>query len=236
MEADALVVIDDAPAKEALTWPEKANSLVVVTNEVYAVAVDMLKGIKGLRQLIAETFDPHVQRAYQAHKALVAEKAKAEAPLTEAEVVIKRKMVAYSTEQERIRREAEEKARQEALKAEEDRRLAEASALAELAAATGDESYAAEAEALIQTPIEAPAVTIKSTTPVVSGVSYSERWAAVVVDKKHLVAFVAANPDYLNLLDVNQTAINALARGLKANMKIPGLQAQATKTVASRAS
>lgn len=236
MEASALVVIDDAPVKEALTWPEKANELAIVTNEVYAAGADMLKGIKSLRQKIAEVFDGHIQRAHQAHKALVAEKATAEAPLTEAEAIIKRKMVAYSTEQERIRREAEERARQEALKAEEDRRLAEASALAELATATGDESYAAEAEAIIQAPIEAPAVTIKSTTPVVSGVSYSERWSAVVVDKKRLVAFVASNPDYLNLLDVNQTAINALARGLKANMKIPGVQAKADRTLSSRAS
>lgn len=231
-----LLVIDDAPAKEALTWPEKANGLAVITNEVYTVAADMLKNIKALRQLIADTFDPHVQRAHQAHKALVAEKAKAEAPLTEAEAVIKRKMVTYSTEQERIRREAEEQARAAALKAEEDRRLAEASALAALATATGDESYAAEAEAIIQAPIEAPAVTVKSTMPVAAGISYRETWAAVVTSKARLIEFVAANPDYLNLLDVNATAVNALARALKGTMKIPGLQAQATKTVASRAS
>lgn len=236
MEENALVIAHNPAVLEAMTWPEKADGLAIADEGSYTLGADWLGAVKALRARIADFFDPQVQEAHKRHKWLVAKKAEAETPLVTAETVIKRKMVAFSTEQERLRREAEEKARQEALKAEEDRRLAEAAALEQLATATGDESYAAEAEALIQAPVEAPAVKVASTMPVVAGISYTERWSAVVVDKKRLIAFVAANPDYLNLLDVNLPAANALARGLKANMKIPGLQAQATKTVASRAS
>jgi hypothetical protein len=41
-----------------------------------------------------------------------------------------------------------------------------------------------------------------------------------------LVAFVAANPMYLNLLVPNRTALTALARSLKEAFAIPGVKAK----------
>src|SRR5690348_17585474 len=55
-------------------------------------------------------FRSHVKRAYEAHRALVREKADAEAPLTQAERVIKDALRAYDDEQARLAEEAQRQA------------------------------------------------------------------------------------------------------------------------------
>src|SRR3990167_2842448 len=126
---------------------------------------------------------------------------RAEAPLIDAETILKAKLVSYDEEQERIRRQEEARLRNLARQEEERRHLEQAAAMEREAAATGDTQLQAEAEALLDTPIETPVVSVEKATPKVAGLSYSERWSAVVTDKTKLVAYVAANPQYLNLVD-----------------------------------
>src|SRR5690606_14674102 len=118
----------------------------------YTAAAELLKGIKALRGKIAETFDPHIKRAHEAHKALVKDKATAEAPLTEAEGVLKKTLVAYQQEQEAIQRAEARRLEEEARKAEEARRLEEAAAIERIAAETGDESMRATAHEVLDAP------------------------------------------------------------------------------------
>jgi len=231
--ADPSVTIDPKPAREALAWPSRAAALVIATHEQYSRAGEFLRAIKGLRNTIAETFRPHISRAHEAHRALVAEQKKAEAPLIDAETILKAKLVSYDEEQERIRRQEEARLRNLARQEEERRHLEQAAAMEREAAATGDTQLQAEAEALLDTPIETPVVSVEKATPKVAGLSYSERWSAVVTDKTKLVAYVAANPQYLNLVDANMPALNGLARSLKQAMAVPGVQATSTRTVAS---
>lgn len=225
----------EAVRQEALTWPDRARALRITDATSYERAAELLQDIKGLRGKIADTFDPHVTRAHQAHKALLKEKADAEAPLTDAERVIKSALVTYDTEQARIRREQERRIAEDLRRQEEQRRIEEAAAMEQEAVATGDVALQEEAEALMATPVQASAVVLPTTTPKVQGIVFRETWAAQVHDLGALVAYVAAHPElrHLVMTTPNMVALNQMARSLKSTLRIPGVQAVATRDVAA---
>lgn len=222
----SLVADSGAVLEQALTFPDKARALRIVDAPAYQGACDFLKGIKALRAEIADTFQPHIMRAHEAHKALLKEKSDAEAPLAEAERIAKTALVVYDQEQERIRRAEALRLQDEARRQEEDRRLNEAIALEA-------EGETAEAAALIEAPIETPVIAVAPTTPKVSGISYRETWSAEVADMGKFVAWVALNTQFSALLTPNMPALNAQARSLKGQMQIPGVKAVCTRDVAA---
>lgn len=221
-------VISDDPAalavrSDALAWPEKATALKVVDDATYGLAADWLKGIKALRNKIADVFDGHIRRAHEAHKALVKEKADAEAPLAIAETTLKRSLVDYQQEQER-KRIAEEKrlaeiARQEA----EKRQLEEAAALEAEALATDDAGMLAAAQEMVSAPVAAPVVTLPKATPTVAGLSYRDSYVVTGIDLKVLVKAAATDANLLAYLQADESAIGAVVRSTKGAMKIPGV-------------
>lgn len=223
----ALAAVDGATVTEkALTFPERARAICITDDGTYQAACEFLKGIKALRTEIAETFGPHITRAHEAHKALLKEKADAEAPLADAERIAKAALVIYDQEQERIRREEQARQQAELRRQETERRLAEAVALE----AVGETETA---DALIEEPIHVPTVAVAPSTPKVSGISYRETWSANVTSLHKLVKFVAENPSHVGLLSANMPALNAQARSLKAQMQLPGVEAIATRDVAA---
>ena len=222
----ALVVDSSDVTQRAVTYPAQARALVIADAASYQAACDFLKGVKALRTEIAGTFEPHIKRAHEAHKALLKEKADAEAPLAEAERITKAALVTYDAEQERIRRTEQARLQEEARQQEQDRRIAEA---VELEAA----GETAEAEALIEAPVHVPTVAVAPSTPKVTGIAYRETWSANVTDLAALVKFVAANPQFAGFLSANMPALNAQARSLKSQMQIPGVEAVCTRDVAA---
>ena len=60
-----------------------AKGFKIVTAEEYTKAAPILAGIKALQKKIDDTFDPHIKRAFEAHRSLVAEKKSHLAPLAE---------------------------------------------------------------------------------------------------------------------------------------------------------
>lgn len=220
------LVTGAAVAEKALAFPDQARALRIVNAGTYQAACEFLKGIKALRQEIADTFQPHITRAHESHKALLKEKADAEAPLADAERIAKAALVTYDTEQERQARIEQQRLQAEARRQEEERRLADAVALE----SAGD---VVEAEALIAAPIEVPVIAVAPTTPKVSGISYRETWGAEVVDLAALVAYVAAHPQFAALLLPNMPALNGQARSLKGQLQIPGVKAVCTRDVAA---
>ena len=218
---------------EALDWPGKARALVIVDVPSYNGAADLIKGIKALAKQIDDVCDPNIARWHSGHKAAVAEKAELKAPLTEAEGIIKRGLVAYDAEQEKIRQEEQRRQQEEARKQEEARRLEEAAAMEREAAATGDAQLQADAEALIAAPVYVAPPLVEKTTPKVSGISYRTAYSARVTDKAKLVAFVAAHPQFLGLVDANMVALNGQARSLKLAMQIPGVVVDEKRDVAA---
>jgi hypothetical protein len=218
---------------EALSWPDRAKQTTVRDSITYNDACTLLKGIKALRLRIAETFDPHISRAFQAHRALTKEKADAEAPLSEAEAILKRAMVAYDDAQERLRREEETRLREQARLDDERRQLEEAAALELEADRTGDAALRDVAEQLLVAPVPTPVVIAPKTTPKVAGITFRETWSARVVNVKALIAHIAAHPECANYVTPNLTALNAAVRAQRHGFQVPGVEAVCQKSAAA---
>ncbi len=214
--ADTLPVVPREPkapavtlalTEAALTWPMKAASLIVCDEESYRAGAECLKGIKMLRAQIAGDLDPQIKRAHEAHKELLALKAKHDAPLNDAEATLKRSMGAYHEAQERLRAAEQQRLDAKARFIEEARVLALAAAMETEAQAVGDPTLQAEAECLLAAPVQAMAEPVAPSTPKVEGVTYRDVWSYRVVnlalvpaewfvlDEKRLAAHVRANKD-----------------------------------------
>lgn len=195
-------------AQKALTVPEQARAIKIVDADTYSQAGEVLLTIKGLRKEIGAAFDPIIKKAHEAHKEAKAQKDRAEAPLIEAENIIKPAIAAYDREQERIRRAEEERQREIARKAEEDRRLREA----EQAEKEGD---TATAQAIIDEPVYVPPVVIERTTPKVQGISMQKVW-------KFRIANEALIPR--NYMTPDMVKIGGVVRATKGSVEIPGVE------------
>lgn len=228
--ADASAVV-----AEALSWPDRARATAIVDTSTYVAAAELLKGIKALRVRIGETFDPHIGRAFQAHRALCKEKQDAEAPLTEAERILKTALVAYDDAQERIRRAEEARLREVARLAEEQRQLEEAAAIELEAERHNDPELRSLATQLLEAPVHTPAVIAPRTTPKVAGITFRETWSARVVDTRALIAYVAQHPECTNYLTPNLTALNAAVRAQREGFKVAGVEAVCQKSAAAGA-
>ena len=75
--------------------PAQAGALAITDDASYHHVVEFLKGIKQLRASIAATFDEHIHRAYEAHRALCREKQTAEGTAVEAERIAKALLATY---------------------------------------------------------------------------------------------------------------------------------------------
>lgn len=210
-EPQELAVVDrkEELERQAETWPEKARAAKIVDQQTYNAAAEMLLGIKDLRKQIDETFDPIIKSAHEAHKTACDAKKKAESPLADAESIIKRMIGAWSIEQERIRREAEERARIEAAKLEEEMRIQAAVNAAEAGADTETVAQIMETPQPIIMPTVAP--TFESAV----GISTRKVWKYRIVDEKLIPR---------EFLMPNERAISAIVKGMKGKTNIPGIE------------
>jgi hypothetical protein len=121
------------------------------------------------------------------------------------------------TARERRRIAAETLAR-EALAREERERLAAAAKVA------SDAGRDEEAFALRQTVELVAAPPIRVEVPKTEGLVSRQNWSAEVLDLVKLVRFVAARPEFIGLLQANQTALNQTARTHKGALEIDGVR------------
>lgn len=228
--------------KESTTWAARAREVSIVDTESCKQASLLLRSIKGLRTDIANWFAPHIDAAMEtkrtaeaARKALVDEKERMEAPLVQAETVVKRALLTYETEQERIRQDEERR-----LQAEADRRAEaialEAAAAMELQAnASGDAGMLQEANDLLMQPTEAPVVSVAKTTPKVQGIVYRDNWKAhESVNIRALAAAVADGTVSPMFLIPNMSALNKLASATKGTQSVPGVRFWNDRQIAAR--
>lgn len=108
--------------------------------------------------------------------------------------------------------------------------------------AAKSEGVAAQAEAKLDGIAEvaacvqvAPVVATIAEAPKVSGISTRGVWKATVTDMAAFLAHVAANPDLVGLVKVNETALNQMAKALKANLNIPGVKPEEERVMSARA-
>lgn len=137
-------------ANEVAPIITKARGLIVRSDQMYKVAGEFLKVVKGLRAEVDAAFDPIIKAAHEAHQTAIKQKRAAESPLIEAEGVIKPKIAVYIREREEARRREQARLRREAEEAAElvaqQARLAEARRLVE-------QGRVDEAAAVIEQPV-----------------------------------------------------------------------------------
>ncbi|HEU0283498.1 MAG TPA: hypothetical protein VFQ99_06905 [Gallionella sp.] len=190
------------------------------------------------------------ERARIAREAAAVEaKARAEEDRLRAEAqAAERKAAEARAEEARIRREAEEaaaagdKARAAELEAQakaESKAAQAADVEAARSAANADSKAEAAQVKADDLAIQSAAVQVAPVTAIEaarpSGIVSKGKWKAQVIDKAKLVAYIAENPQYLELLKVDESAINKLAGALKATMALPGVRAYEERQIASRA-
>lgn len=213
-------------AAESTTTLTAAQAFRITTADQFIESGDKLKGIKALSKKIDDTFDPHIKRAFEAHRSLVAEKKTHQGPLQTAEALIKRQIMSYQQDEERKRRELEAQAQEAARKERE--KLEARAAKAEASGKTEKAEALQMAAASVVTPI------IANTTPRVSGISTRTTYRAEVVDKMELVKAVAAGTVPLAALDVNTAYLNGQARLNKESLAYPGVKVVQETGIASR--
>lgn len=220
------------------------NTMVINDPAALIAAHDVLRNLKGTRNGLE---DMRKAVSEPLHKAWTANNANFKPPieLIDAAIVkVGRLIVAY---EDKVEREAEEARRKAAAEAEAERQRVAAKAreteeAAAQAAMTGDvekaetlfqKAEAQEMEAAVIVPRHVETFSTK-----VAGSSRVTRWSAELPESKDgklaALKYIVANPQYLNLVDFNQTACNQLAVALKENLAIPGIKAVSNATVASR--
>ena len=210
-------------SSEALTYPAKAQEIKVYDQVSLDTANAFLRGVKGLLSKIAETFDPIIKQAHEAHKQAIDKRKEHEEPLLQAERIIKAEMGRYLTEQARLRQEAEKKAWREAAEAERKRLAAMQAAIdaenagkAEEAEKHFEEAVAIEApKPVIPEPVKAQGTFLRKET----------KWRVVDLN--------AVPRDFLML---DRAKIEQVFRIQREKMAIPGIEVYFDETVVSRTS
>lgn len=195
-----------------------ARALQIKTVEGYNQAADYLKSIKGMLKQIEDARTRITKPINESLREVNTQAREASTPLQTAESQIKRAMIAYADEQERIRREEQRKA-DEAARKERERIEAQA----RKAQDAGKAERAAELEQRAQT-VVAPVV--QREAPKVTGVSTRESWRYEVIN-------LAAVPrEYLCL---DEKKVGGVVRSMKGDTNIPGIRVWPEKNIASGA-
>lgn len=251
-DASAALVLASS-AQKALA---DAADYVIDSHEMFALASEDLKRIKGLQKEVEEKRTGITGPLNQAVKAVNDLFRAPKEYLDKAETTLKRSMVTWTTEQERLaaeaRRKAEEEARAERerlarqeAEAQEAARRAESEAQA--AAEAGDQAAAAKAmqeaqEAQQQAEVAAMTASVMTVSPAVeapakvAGISGRVTYSAEVTDLVELVKAVAAGQAPIECLQAETKFLGAQARAFKkAGQLYPGVVAKEERGIAARA-
>lgn len=226
----------------ATSWAARARNLVVSDVATCVQASEFLKSIKAIRQDIATWFAPHIEAAMEtkrkadaARKALVDERDRMEAPLVEAEIQVKRELLAYDGLQERQTQLQEQQLQAQARQLAEQQTLEAAADLEREGRATGDAEMIAEAESILAQPIDVPVISVQKSMPKVTGIAYRDHWKAKDdVDVKVLAAAIAIGQAPVTFLSPNMSAINAFARATQGLQPVAGVQFWNDRQIAAR--
>src|ERR1017187_5191162 len=102
---------------------DQTGKIVVSDAGAYVAATEQVQALKSVGEDIGEIMDPYTARAYKLHKALTGYANKLLAPIEAETKRLKAEREAFAAEQERLRREAAQKAQQEAYEREQARLL-----------------------------------------------------------------------------------------------------------------
>ncbi len=192
----------------------RVSSMVIQTEDQYREAAEIGKDIKRRAKMVVDLFAPIKAAAHEAHRAACDREKAMLTPLQDAEKQIKGLMSAYTAEQERKRREAEEAARR-AQEEAASKALEQAVALEQQGKQQQADAVLEEAEIMAATPV-AVAPTVTPT----KGVTTKKVWEVQIVDPDAVPVSVAG----IVIRPVDQMAIKKLANTSKGQIQIPGVR------------
>ena len=204
----------------------QSSSLVITTQPEYQKAADLLSDIKSRGKALEEKRKAITAPLDAAKKATMDMFRPAVDAVEAFEKAVKAKMADFVREQDRIRRETEERAAEEARKQQE-----KLLAKAEKAEAKGNTE---QAEALQMQAAATVAVSPIIETPTASGAHHRKQWKARLTSKMALIKAVAEGRASPELLDFNESVANGLAKALKSGLNIDGVEAYEDIVIASR--
>jgi hypothetical protein len=198
----------------------RANAMVIAGPQDRTSAGDIIREAKRRAAAVIASFDESVKAAHAAHKAAVAHRAKFLEPLEQLERILKNKVVAFDTEQARLRAEAERKARAEADAAAERERARLLKEAEKLKTPELKQARIEQAEAVIAAPVDLPPV-----FRVAKGESYASTWEPEVVDADKV-------PRIYCIVDVS--ALRKVGNATKGKQEIAGVRWVEKKTLRVR--
>jgi hypothetical protein len=205
----------DDKAQEALN---RANAVVIHTGEQYSSGASELQAIKGKWREVDEARKALLAPVNEAHARIQAFFRQPLEFLRQAEIILKRKLLAYSDEQDRIRREEQRKADEAARK---ERERLEAQAIK--AALSGKVE---KAELLSERASTVVAPVIHREAPKVTGVNMRDVWKFSIEDE-------AAIPRAYLMVD--ESKIRKHVANMKGDTQIPGVRVYCEKQMAAGA-
>jgi hypothetical protein len=221
-------------------WAER--ELAVIDRQSCIDASEHLRSIKLLQSQVEDYWAPAIEQAMATkrsaeatRKALADKRDRMAAPLIERERRLKGALLAYEVEQEQARLKEEARRQAEAQRQAEAVTLAAAAAMERAAVLAGDADMLAEAQDILDQPIDGPVVLVPADAPKVAGVSYRDRWMAHPnVDIRALALAVAQGTAPVAFLVPDYTAINQFARATKGLQPVPGIRWLNDRTVVAR--
>jgi colicin import membrane protein len=249
--SDAIVL-----ATEAQTQLANAKEYVIDSATMYELASEDLRRIKSLQKDVEAKRTAITGPINQAVKAINDLFRTPKEFLDQAEATLKRAMVIYSNEQERLAAEARRKAEEETriererlakIEHEQVQAAAKAQAQAQAAAEAGDTEAAAKAMQAVQDAQEQAAMAamtanVVTVTPTVespakvSGISSRSTYSAEVTDLMELVKAVVNGKAPIECVTADIKFLGAQARAFKrAGQLYPGVLAKEERSIAARA-
>ncbi len=241
---------------KAQTAMASAADYVIDSHTMFELASEDLMQVKALQKEVEEKRTSITGPLNQAVKAVNDLFRAPKEYLEKAEATLKRSMVTWTTEQERLAAEARAKAEAEAraererlakIEREQQEAARKAQEEAQAAAAAGDTEAAAAAaaaaeEATQQAAIAAMTANVVTVVPEVeqaskvSGISGRTTYAAHVEDLLALVKAVAEGKAPIEAIQADTKFLNAQARAFKKQGQLyPGVNAVAERSIAARA-
>ena len=207
------------------------NSFSVQDQTTYEQGAELLKSVNTAIKKVDALLDPPCKNAYAAWQATLAHKKVYLTPLETAKKTITNKLSVYATEMEKRRKAAEEEARLEAERLEneqKDRLIAEAEAATE----TGNIEKAEEKFMEAATTFVAPAVAAVGLGKV-AGTALTDEYEIDVTNIKLFLKEVVEGRVRLDLNELVTLKMGVLKTYVKTtkHMDIPGLKIRVTKKV-----
>lgn len=212
---------------QALEIKTALTNIAIATQQDYNNVVQHRVEAAAFLKRADEFFDGPIKNAHELHKQLLGNKKKVTEPVETSMRAANQLLLAWDQAQETLRRAEQVKLEQAARAKAEAERIQEA----EFLQAAGGSTEAIED--LLNEPVTVTEMVAAPRTYEVSkAITMRNNYSGEVTNLMSLIRYVAKNPQFVNLLQPNSTAINAQARALKESMSIPGVAVRNNKGVA----